>query len=301
MKTRRLAFLFLLAALAVLITPTGASGQAPSRIGWWDKLNQGQGAFGIPILKPDKAPADGLYVAQDPFDQPRAISALEFIVRVGGDATMTLKAGPGTTFSALTPIAACPATAAWSQAVQGRWDQRPQYDCNLGKVDGKPSTDGKTMTWNLTPKIMSNPTTYSVVLVPTGFVPFDTGAERPGDDALSAPQPPAASAPVPEPYFAPVAPFISGPVFSEFVPPAAEPPPVVAAPEVRAAPRAAALDDSPQPMDRVIAVGALGAVALALFLASIRRPAAVLAGADGSRIGGIGRFARPRNAPPIRL
>jgi hypothetical protein len=304
---RRLALVLAVIALMLLVLPSAPSTAiAPNRAGWWYKLNQGPfSGFGLGAPPPPQAPQEGLFIANDNdrAQGPLAIAAVEFIVQVGGDATLTLKAGENSSFSRAA-IAACPATGPWSQAFAGKWDQKPTPNCTAGKVLGTASSDGAQMTWKLTTKLLVNPTTYNVVLLPDpdNFVPFAVGIKRPDEDALSAPQAPSEQpsgfrAPATAPAVAavraggystlPSEPILPGPVAG--LPP---PPEAAARPAVPRVARTIPIDDR---TERLAASAMLALIAVGLWTFAMRRkPAAVLAG-------GIGRFARPRQAIPTRL
>lgn len=307
---KRLAVILLLAALVVLVSSPGpVEALLPNRVGWWYKLNQGPlSGFGVVTPQPPNAEPEGLYVANDndPAQGPLAISALEFIVQFGGDATLTLKATPNSNFTRAA-IVACPATTPWSQSFGGKWDQRPQYNCTLGKVVGKASPDGSSMTWTITPKLLANPTTYNFVLAPdpSNPAPFAEGAKAPDETALSTPQP---SAQTPSGFTAPAgaapaaraAARFSSPTSlgSDSILPLLSEAPALPAVTEQAAPRRA-LPVTPvgdSTTDRLAASAMLALIAVGLALVSARqgRPAEALAG-------GIGRFARVREVPPTRL
>jgi hypothetical protein len=249
-----------------------------------------------------------LYIANDndPAQGPLAISALEFIVQFGGDATLTLKATPGSNFIRAA-IVACPATTPWNQSFGGKWDQRPQYNCTLGKVVGKASADGSSMTWTITPKLLANPTTYNFVLAPdpANPAPFAEGAKRPDETALSTPEP---SEQTPSGFIAPAGQPPAARAAARFssntsldsdpnLPLLGEDPGLPAVSE-QAAPRRSlpVTPVSDSTTERLAASAMLAMIAVGLALVSARqgRPAEALAG-------GIGRFARMREVPPTRL
>jgi hypothetical protein len=154
------------AALAWLIAPAAAQ-VAPSdvtveRHGWWNFANGGpqSGApsdptagLGLPTLpRPPTVPEGAIAVGAGLGEEDK-VGALGFSplpVEEGGSVTtftVTLKeaAEPGANQSASSAvIVACPIVTFWITGENGRWDTRPEADCDTAKATGQRGEDG---TW----------------------------------------------------------------------------------------------------------------------------------------------------------
>lgn len=335
---RPLAALLAAAALPLAVSsPAPAAGDAPT-YGWWYEPNQSPLNTLAPPPPPPDAPPDGLYLAGTPAGALTE-AALRFIV--GGasdDATLTLQAVAGASFGAATPVLACPTTSAWAPAQAGDWSKRPASDCTRvgGGVPGVASTDGTTMTWKLSSAFQPGSGTYDVVLLPQGGQFFRVPVKAPGTDALAVPPLPSSTtttAPATTTTTAPVSVATSAcscvaepPAPPDFPPslPASPPQP----PALRAARPVTTQLASGLPVrfrpphtrgQRIMAVTLLLGLAGALWwiggyparaprlLVALHGSRGATAGQEGGddpgvlRVGGVGRFARPRRERPRRL
>lgn len=325
---RGLAMVCVLAA-GWLVSPLIAGADEPVETGWWSRENGGN-AVGPPITvpRPPDVPEGGLLVAND-VAGPAAISALRFRATVATSSTLTLVSTDP--LSALNPpeIVACVQASGWGATDHGEWFSAPDADCEPASVVG---TVGEGfVAWSLSPAFKRGDRPFiEVVLVPgEDATPFRVSFEAPGADALTAPvdlatptttAPPAPPPTVATPTTEPVKQF-GGSQVAAASPPSTSPPttapPVQATPppqdEVASGPvtPASATDTAGE---RILAAVLLGVLGLSLWAASgdRERMLVLLAGVpvignrvrgsdDEERVGGVGRFSRPREEPPTRL
>ncbi len=133
-----------------------------------------------------QVPAGGLYVSASP-SGPQAVSALRFSLGDGESApTLQLKIAQMESADAAaaaglnaTPVLACPAKGNWKVPDGGAGDlsSAPAADCAKGSVNGELSSDGKTMTFDLS--LLDQGDTVDIVLVP-GEVNAPGGGTVPG-------------------------------------------------------------------------------------------------------------------------
>jgi hypothetical protein len=198
-------------------------------VGSWWQANTGAGSPTPPTVQPGQAWFSSAVTG------PTAVTAVRFTTNPRLPPPPLVlhisSAQPDATGS----VVACPATSAWKVATAGPWADRPTADCTKGRVQGITSTDGKTMTFDLsildlTPKI-------DLVLSPTESKP---------------PTPSVPSAPVAVPVAVPVTTppyYATFDIVGAFAPPEVEA--AAAAPEPAApsrtatAPSAAALEPAP--------------------------------------------------------
>ncbi len=327
---RRVSGFFIAAAIALVAAPAPSAHAdtaktGPSYFGWWYKLNTAPIGSSAPL--PPDTPPGGLYLAADPTG-PAAVSALHFNGTGAGDATLTLAAATGSTYTPAT-ILACPVSSTWNPATGGGWDVQPKADCAKagGGVKGVADGSGASMSWKLGPAFQPDAASYDVVLLPQGPVPFRVAVPLPDANTLDAPVAPAI-APEPEPEAPPVeapvpAPVDVGssvgsspsPVATLPTPARRRPAPRVAAGSVGAT-NARALKAPDSRMQRMMAAMALALLGAALWwfggaeqrgprllgsLGGGSGPEAGAAPAPALVVGGIGRFARPRVGRPQPL
>ena len=316
-----------------------ATADAPMQAGWWFKLNAVAApeapAAPVPVpvevtaSKPPTVPEGGLYVANDP-SGPAAVAAVQLAADEGGTGTFTLKGADGGTGEPL--IVACPSVGVWTAAEGGAWDEKPDWDCDAGKILGSVADDG-TITFALDGSVAAPGGGFDIVLLPDpdSGTPFQTPFEPPADDAW---QPVGGSSTgelgtssggsdvAAETGDAGSTSFESGggsaetgggDVTSDFgsgevdtgTPPiegdagaGAEQPgaPLTASGE-EAANQAQPIADDDSGTERLTAIGLLVAIAAGLFWVSSRTGAATAE----ARAAGVGRFARPRLGRPNGL
>ena len=300
----RRAIVLILMMATMLVVPQVAQSLAPDRYGWWWSGNQVPDEL-HPYIgdtpHPDEPPADGMMIEYLGGGDSgiTAISALEFIVQGGGDVDMTLIAAEGWSFTGAN-INACIVDGSWNPALNGQWHHRPAYDCEGFAAEGVANASASRMTWRLTPRALLNPTTYNVVLVPFGGSGFQVATNRPESGTLSGFKVPKEDS---QPPFDPGPP---PPAFEDNFAEFANPEPLVPEPEVapeieiegpEILPTAAPI---PKPVEdfieRILAAGTLAAILAGLWFMSARQGREL-----AETAGGIGRFSRRRETPPIRL
>ncbi len=325
---RGLAMVCVLAA-GWLVSPLIAGADEPVDTGWWSRGNGGN-PVGPPVTvpRPPDVPEGGLLVAND-VAGPSAVSALRFQAHVATTSTLTLVSTDP--FSALNPpgIVACAQASGWGATDHGEWFSAPDADCDTASIAG--TVGESSITWTLPPSFKRGDRPFiEVILVPAeDATPFRVPFEAPGADALSAPvdlaaptttMPAAPPLTVATPTTEPAKQF-GGPQVAAASPPSTSPP--TTAPSAQAAPPAqdevasgpvtpASATDTTG--ERILAATLLGVLALSLWIASgdRERMSALLAAVpvvggrtrgsdDEDRVGGIGRFSRPRDDPPTRL
>jgi hypothetical protein len=158
-------------AVAVLAVLGGAClvGSAPPaaavdvEVGSWWQANTGAGSPTPPTVQPGQAWFSSAVTG------PTAVTAVRFATNPNlPPPPLVLRissAQPDATGS----VVACPATSAWKAATAGPWAERPTADCTKGRVQGITSTDGATMTFDLS--ILDLTPTIDLVLSPTESKP----------------------------------------------------------------------------------------------------------------------------------
>ena len=123
------------------VVPGPATALVPDRKGWWNAAY----TAGVPVAPPapPDVPADGLHVASGA-GSPQAIAALAFTLPPDSTATvLTLStAGVAPQAAGVLACAVLPASAGFAPAQNGRWEERPQYDC-AGAATATVGADGK--------------------------------------------------------------------------------------------------------------------------------------------------------------
>lgn len=318
----RLAGAVLLASsTVVLVWPTTADAQAPDAVGWWYRPQQSGTPVTIPA--PPIVPDGGLYVAQGPNGEQVAVAAVEYPVTGAGTATLTLKSASGAVGTVA--VTACPLSAGFTPVGNGAWDQAPAYNCTSSSADGVVAPDG-TITFALSADfVAAGNTAVQAALLPTpGSAPFQVPIEPPGEGsfaAVAAPAAPSSSTDAPsgtltEPLG--TAPFdgsttgiptSDGTLATGSGDAPASSPDVALQPRVPRPRPVVAVAAARQLADRVVAALCLAFIGAGLWWLSGRPTPSLrlLGGApDGDvaadeRVGGIGRFARARHAPPNRF
>jgi hypothetical protein len=309
----------------VLGLATVAGADTPYQTAWWNQLQAAvPGVSAVTVPAPPTVPADGLYVAGQA-SQPTAFSGLRYGLDGSAEATLTLKVAPGSTATGA-QIDACPIVGNWGAGANQAMSVAPQVDCERLRVAGQTAADGSAITWAL-PAAFYDAAKYGddIALVPGGSAPVQVAFQAPDDAAFASRA--AADAGTTEPAtdlspaggdaFSIDAGFDSGALLpTPDIPSSSS----AAAPAPRRTAPRVALPVSPvTPIvagdarrERIMAVALLAALAGVLWwLAGLRERAPKLLGGlsvaevavdvPTGRVGGIGRFARPREAPPTRL
>lgn len=179
MTSRRLASAF--AGLLVVIGVAPALAAAPSQTGWWWRPP----VEGVPLPPPPLAEGE-LLVAGGP-DGQHAVAALRAKVPRGADVVLRLQADNEVN-GADAVVVACAATG-WTPAAGGRWEDRPDADCN-GAVPGTRNADGTA--WRFEVGSLVRGDTLDVVLQPDPAQPagragvgFAVVFAPPGDGSLT--------------------------------------------------------------------------------------------------------------------
>lgn len=177
------------AAAAVIIAPA-ASAVLPDRVGWWNKAQQipavpAAGAVNLPL--PPNVSSDDLPVSNDGTPEGLLIAAVRYEVPPGASAKLTLVDTDNRALSMPpgTSISVCPTTSTWDGLINGRWDARPKYDCEVLSAVSSPNGDGTALSWDIPAAFQMIPGVIDVVLVPSGSpVPFAAVFAGPTDESL---------------------------------------------------------------------------------------------------------------------
>lgn len=317
---RRLAVAAVLFAVAA---PLPAAALGPRDAGWWWRT---QSVALVEVPPPPHVPDGGLYVEGAP-DGAAAVSALRFVLApetVARSLTLRVAQEAGGEGAMLL---ACPAASPWMPASAGSWERRPEARCDGGGVLGSRAEDGTA--WSFDLSLLSSGRILDVVLVPgivddrpegaNGSV-FSIAFDPPGADALAVeataaeplprppdpPRPPVAEPP-PPPGLDAVTPPEPQP--EEPLPEAAAPAqdPSVLTPKITETERSvdppAAVDDGKdaRALATLVALLSVGVAGVLSREHGVPLPPGLRPDPDGERIGGIGRFRRPRSAPPPPL
>lgn len=224
MIRRTLLAALLLGASVVAAVPAGAD--APAEYGYWTKAQSPTSPNPsvpvpptIPVAPPEEVvPEGGLYVAlaatttsPDPSQppspaEPAAVSALRFFVEPGSEVELTLGLaegydadGPNQQNTPAQQVDACIVafgSIPWDAPEgPGRWDDRPEWDCDSVSVTAELEEDGQRLRWNLGSAFEAEEGVIDVVLVPKGVqdpndpnnvqpVPFQMAFDPPDDGTL---------------------------------------------------------------------------------------------------------------------
>lgn len=153
----RRAATIVLGCLAVLLAlpPSMAGAQDASttteKTGWWNRYvgPAENGGPGLPVPPPSTVPPNAIAVGATNGTADK-VAAIGFAVDVPDDLRLTELAlvlteatEPGANVRAdSAKVFACPVTAPWSEARNGRWIDRPTAECDLGVVAGERSAAG---------------------------------------------------------------------------------------------------------------------------------------------------------------
>lgn len=189
--------LALCAGLLLVAAPAFAEAPQLDDHGWWWRAQTG--ATELP--PPPFVPEGGLAVSRE-VDGPSAIAALRYEVGDGDitAATLTLEVA-SEQGGDVAAIRACPAAERWRGAAAGKWDERPEADCDAGKVNG--SADEGHEVWEFDVGLLADDGVIDLVLLPAeeaedsdqaplpgssseegAGAPFQVAFEPPQDDSL---------------------------------------------------------------------------------------------------------------------
>lgn len=194
----RLAIVGMVTSLSLCsLLAASASGQGPSKFGWWNTVT----ANGVALPQPTTS-ADALHVGQGP-KGPSAYAAVAYDLPgvMVTSAVIQLKVVAQSTVGQIV-LAACPTKdLVWKTGGDQPIDTAPEYDCTKG-VGGLVSADGTTVTFPLDSQQQLATGGYSLAIVPDpGAAPFSVDFSKPDDKTLTvqADAAPAAAAPPPGP------------------------------------------------------------------------------------------------------
>lgn len=322
------------AVMAVLVSlPITASAAAttPLRVGWWWRA---QSSPTVTVPAPPQVPEGGLYVEGAP-DGPNAVAALRVTVpweRVGVAIVLDVADERGGD-SAIMLL--CPTTSTWQESYAGQWSERPEAECEGQAVEGVRADDGSKWTFNVEPFTFM-PTRHFVVLPgsdptrPSGLQGsvFSVAFKAPNDDVFITQAAPTQRntppMPPPTPERVPIDPYFDG---VQFTPPTdvdgdpepqpdVAPDPSVIPPSVTpASPPTVPINDpigsgrdarALATLVALLSVGVAGVLSRdhGLALPSYLRPGSQKADDPApvdERMGGVGRFRRPRSSAPPPL
>lgn len=330
---RRLPIALTAVGLALASVPTAADAATLEQQGWWYRLRPA----GLPTEAPARPDvAEGELLVEGSPEGPVAISAVRFRIDEGEtNPVLTVRTVDQAGVPETTVVLACAADVRWNPAEGGAWDNRPYPDCTTS-VEGSPSDDGTT--WSFPVAALASGSALDVVLLPgklaNGPDPVSGSTFRLvlAEPALTTTPALGGGSGVPAPV-GPSGPGTSSgsPAGSTFTSPASPtgpftPPPAVSpsvgsatapagattatgavdgdtatpAPARVPVPASSATDERSRAIGFVILALAVAAAFAADRVPGLAGPAGG-AGPDGERVGGLGRFARPRSEPPPRL
>jgi len=319
---------------AVLLHAPAAHATAPDQTGWWSYSQPSSGL--VPNVTADPGqleivggPSGPVSFAAVRYTVPPELDGQQVdLSQVTG--TLVLSVAPNSSAQGAS-LQVCPTASPWKPEEHGAMSDAPKYNCATPPVTGQVSPDNNTVTFNLVSSLASQPGTFDLAIVPSGQAPFAVKFAKPDErsfapsappavpgstDTGAATQPPAPLSPdttPAAPTLAPASPALSSPA-SE-VPlaagPAANPstPTPPGPPSLRLRPAGRTSSWTSARQQQVMAVGLLLAIAGALWwMGGVAQAAPKLLGSLGGRkpdtasatvrIGGVGRFARPRTAAP---
>jgi hypothetical protein len=228
----------------------------------------------------------------------------------------------------------CPITSQWKAEENGAMADAPKYNCPAAPVAGQVSPDGNTVTFTLASSLMTQPGQFDLAVLPSGPAPFVVKFAKPDQGSMSVSAPPApptstdtgasstpgAATPLTPatalagPTRAPSTPALSASIPTDAplaaAPPASPAAPAAASPSLGLRPAGHGSGWTKERQQQVMSVGLLMAIAAALWwMGGAAQRAPRLLGSLGGRkpepqaaaavrMGGVGRFARPRTAAP---
>ena len=327
MTKRRGAGVLLLAlgtiALALSLSAAPAGAQAPDQVGWWFELKTK--AVPVPVGVAT-VPDGGLFVQQGP-NGPAAYGAVRVRVPAAASATLILTTAQGSTTTLGAPLQACATTApaqwAPTSPAPGNWEDAPKYDkpCTFGTV----SSDGKAVAFFFETEFFPSGVLDVAIVPQDGANPFAIAFDKPGVESIittvatgPAPspttKPPALGNPAPVSSGGSRSPVVTSPVAAPVTTPTSAPVADNRSALATTVLNLAGLGD-PDRGARAAALGGASLIVVGWWLLSTRiapmpRLLGALAGGGATkaeprdattRVGGVGRFSRTRDANPKAL
>jgi hypothetical protein len=324
----------LTAAVFAVAVPSSAWALAPTSTGWWWRAQTG---VVVEVPAPPQVPEGGLYVEGAP-GGPTAVAAVRFTLGEGQAADVLTLRTADEQGGEQAVLLACPPESSWVPASGGSWSTRPEPRCEDTAIPGKRAEDGSAWVFDLA--LLPSARVVDLVLTPgtvegrpegaAGSV-FAVAFERPGADALSVTQDEPGGADADQgvdegvgqgqgdvsstpPGMPPVVQHVPPPPVSGGAPLSGEPQPEAAPPGAADPSVITPTVSGERPAgDSGAARDGRDARALATLVALLsvgvagvlsRDRAVALPGSDVAaeeRLGGIGRFRRPRSSAPPPL
>ena len=325
------------AAMTLLEVPI-AGAAAPDQTGWWSTAQPASGALPNATANPGElevagSPAGPVAFAAVLYKVPSEQDG-QSVDPTQASGTLILSIAPNSSTQGAS-LQVCPITSQWKAEENGAMTDAPKYTCPATPVAGQVSPDGNTVTFTLASSLMTQPGQFDLAVLPSGPAPFLVKFAKPDQGSMGVSAPPAAGGPTsgdtgastPPEATTPLTPAtaLAGPTLPPSgaglsasiptdTPLAAAPPPAPAAPApaspslgLRRAGHASGWTKERQ--QQVMSVGLLMAIAAALWwMGGAAQRAPRLLGSLGGRkpeaqaaavrVGGVGRFARPRTAAP---
>ena len=104
-----------------------------------------------------------------------ALGAVRYVVDEGSEGVLRLTIS-GTAPAAGSQILACPISGGWEQAQNGTWDRRPTYDCASAATG---QFDADVVSFTLPAYLQTSPGIFDLAIVPSGGTPFQVGFRAP--------------------------------------------------------------------------------------------------------------------------
>lgn len=184
---------------AMILGLTGlVEAAAPDQYGWWYRFND-RTLTGLPAPEPPNVPERGMFVGRDAHpEEALGMSAMNFDTASGTSAVLELQVAPDYRQQAMNAeIVACPTSGSFATEFGALWQNRPQAQCEDGKVMGEAHADGSVMTWELPDGFMVFGGFWSFVLAPdcrenvgcegtpAAAAPFQVAFEEPDEAVFS--------------------------------------------------------------------------------------------------------------------
>ena len=148
--------------LVVAATPADDQPQFEDA-GWWWRAQDGP----VELPAPENVPEGGLMIQGVLGDEAGAVAAVRFSGADGATRLVLEMTDEDLAADEVAAIVACPAVDSWTGGDEpGRWEERPEADCDAGEVQGV--RDGATATWRFDVGLLVDGDALDVVLQPGG-------------------------------------------------------------------------------------------------------------------------------------